>query len=59
MRGDGRMEKTVIEAEKQKIAFDNAVAFLAEIYRKYGDLIQPATLEDVLEYLREQKAKSA
>ena len=53
------MEKAVIEAEKQKIAFDNAVAFLAEMYRKYGYLIQPATLEDVLEYLRERKAKSA
>lgn len=59
MRGEVWMDKTVIDTEKQKIAFDNAVTFLVEMYRKYGDLIVPLTDEEVFAYLRELHKKSA
>ena len=52
-------DQNVITAEKQKIAFNNAVTFLAEMYRKYGDLIVPLTDEEVFAYLRELQKKSA
>ena len=59
MRGEVWMDKTVIDTEKQKIAFDNVVTFLVEMYRKYGDLIVPLTDEEVFAYLRELQKKSA
>ena len=58
-RGDRMADQNIITAEKQKIAFNNAVTFLAEMYRKYGDLIVPLTDEEVFAYLRELQEKSA
>ena len=58
-RGDRMADQNIITAEKQKIAFNNAVTFLAEMYRKYGDLIVPLTDEEVFAYLRELQKKSA
>jgi len=58
-RGDRMADQNIITAEKQKIAFNNAVTFLAEMYRKYGDLIVPLTDEEVFAYLRELQKKTA
>ncbi len=58
-RGDRMADQNIITAEKQKIAFNNAVTFLAEMYRKYGDLIVPLTDEEVFAYMRELQKKSA
>ena len=59
MRGEAWMDKTVIDTKKHKIAFDNAVTFLVEMYRKYGDRIIPLTDEEVFAYLRELQKKTA
>ena len=48
-----------IKEAKERIAFNNTVSFLADMVIKYGDMLQPATLEDVLEYLNRKKNKSA
>ena len=50
--------KDTVSEAKDIIAFENAVAFLAEMTRKYGHLIVPATNEDVIEYLNRSKKKA-
>lgn len=50
--------KDTVSEAKDIIAFENAVAFLAEMTRKYGHLIVPATNEEVIEYLNRSKKKA-
>lgn len=48
-----------IKAANEKIAFNNTIKFLADMIIKYGDLIQPATIEDIMEYLNKRNKKTA
>lgn len=48
-----------IKKANEKIAFNNTIKFLADMIVKYGDLIQPATMEDIIEYLEKNNKKSA
>ncbi len=53
-----RERKDTVSEAKDTIAFENAVTFLAEMTRKYGHLIVPATNEDVIEYLNLNQKKA-
>lgn len=48
-----------IKAANEKIAFNNTIKFLADMVIKYGHLIQPATVEDIMEYFKKRKKKTA
>ena len=48
-----------IKAANEKIAFNSTIKFLADMIIKYGDLIQPATIEDIMEYLNKRNKKTA
>lgn len=49
----------LIKAANEKIAFNNTIKFLADMIIKYGDLIQPASIEDIMEYLDKRNKKTA
>lgn len=48
-----------LKRTNEKIAFNQTIKFLAAMVVKYGDLIQPATIEDIMEYLNKRNKKTA
>ena len=49
----------LIKMANEKIAFKNTIKFIADMIIKYGDMIKPATTEDIMEYFNKKNKKPA